>query len=91
MVEWQGMETEAGKMMDKVSKITVKFHKKRINEDLNLTVLEGDFILYNQIFYEITILKEPRLLFGQQGESFEIIAECKIAREGSFVPPKLNI
>ena len=39
-MEWQGMETEAGKMMDKVSKITVKFHKKRINEDLNLTVLE---------------------------------------------------
>ena len=37
------------------------------------------------------MLKEPRLLFGQANESFEIIAECRVAREGSFVPPKLNI
>ena len=47
-------------------------------------VREGDFVLYGDIYYEIVKLSEPRKLFGQVEESFEISATCKKARKGLF-------
>ena len=70
--------------LDKEAKITVNFHKRRLEEDQNLYVREGDFILYGQTFYEIVILNEPRQLFGQIDNRFEISAICVKAREGLF-------
>ena len=60
------------------------FHKRRLTEDQNLFVREGDFIRFGKIFYEIVKLAQPKLLFGQPGTQFEIIAECIRAREGQF-------
>ena len=73
-----------GMGIDADSIITVKFHKRRLNEDQNLFVREGDFILYGDNYYEIVKLSEPRKLFGQVEHTFEIIATCKRAREGLF-------
>tara|TARA_R100001163_G_C5045582_1_gene182927 strand:+ start:709 stop:1197 length:489 start_codon:yes stop_codon:yes gene_type:complete len=70
--------------LDKEARITVNFHKRRLEEDQNLFVREGDFILYGKTFYEIVILKEPRQLFGQIDNRFEISALCIKAREGLF-------
>ena len=70
--------------LDKEARITVNFHKRRLEEDQNLFVREGDFILYGKTFYEIVILKEPRQLFGQIDNRFEITAMCVRAREGLF-------
>jgi len=70
--------------VDKVSQITVQFHKRRIEEDQDIYVREGDFILYGDIYYEITKLSQPRKLFGQVEETFEIAATCKRARKGLF-------
>ena len=73
-----------GFAIDKDSTITVKFHRRRLAEDQNLYVREGDFVLYGDIYYEIVKLSKPRKLFGQVEETFEIAATCKRARKGLF-------
>ena len=66
------------------SMITAYFHKRRLTEDQDLFVREGDFVLYGKIYYEIVKLSEPRKLFGQVDHSFEIAATCRRARKGQF-------
>jgi len=70
--------------VDRIERINVAFHKRRLTEDQDLFVREGDFIQYGQYFYEILTLEEPKWLFGQVESSFEIAATCVRAREGLF-------
>ena len=70
--------------IDKVANITVHFHKRRLVEDQDLYVREGDFIQYDKQFYEIAELSQPRYLFGQDNQLFEITATCRKTREGVF-------
>ena len=70
--------------IDSMSQITVHFHKRRLTEDQDLFVREGDFIQYGENFYEILTLQEPKWLFGQVESSFEIASTCVRAREGLF-------
>ena len=70
--------------LDKSWEISVHFHRRRLTEDQNLEVREGDFVLYGDFFYEIVKLSEPKKLFGQVDHSFEISATCKRARKGLF-------
>ena len=70
--------------VDKTSQITIHFHKRRLEEDQDVFVREGDFVLYGDIYYEITKLSQPRKLFGQVDQTFEISATCKRARKGLF-------
>ena len=85
LVEWQGYETETTNLgVDRKSKITVHFHKRRLKEDQNLFVREVDFVQYGDSYYEIVTLNEPKQLFGQIDHLLEITAECVKAREGLF-------
>ena len=86
LVEYQGVETSDmdNFAIDKATKIKINFHKRRLTEDQNLFVREGDFVRFGEIFYEIVKLIEPKLLFGQPESRFEIQAECKRARDGLF-------
>tara|TARA_R110002074_G_scaffold185063_1_gene350450 strand:+ start:204 stop:698 length:495 start_codon:yes stop_codon:yes gene_type:complete len=70
--------------IDKSWEIMAHFHKRRLEEDQDLYVREGDFVLYGDYYYEIVSLKEPKLLFGQVGKEFEIAARCRRARKGLF-------
>ena len=70
--------------IDKITNITVHFHKKRLTEDQDLFVREGDFVQYDGKFYEISKLVQPRYLFGQDGQLFEITATCRKTRQGVF-------
>ena len=70
--------------IDKASQVTVNFHKRRLEQDQDIYVREGDFILYGDIYYEIVKLSQPRKLFGQVDQTFEISAICKRARKGLF-------
>ena len=70
--------------IDKTWEINVHFHKRRLEEDQNLYVREGDFVLYNDYYYEIVKLSEPSLLFGQTNRELEISARCRRARKGLF-------
>ena len=86
LVEFEGIRTKytAGIGMDKDASITVHFHKRRLTEDQDLYVREGDFVRYGSIYYEIVKLTEPKLLFGQAEFRFEIQATCVRARDGLF-------
>ena len=86
LVEWEGLQTKAdtGYGMDKNSEITVHFHKRRLVEDQDLFVREGDFVLYGSIYYEVVTLNEPKQLFGQIDHRIEISAKCVRARKGLF-------
>jgi len=86
LIEWGGIQTEFEDNigLDKTSTITIHFHKRRLTEDQDLYVREGDFVLYGDIYYEITTLSEPRQLFGQADHKLEISANCTKAREGLF-------
>jgi|TARA_R110002012_G_scaffold37206_2_gene104458 hypothetical protein len=70
--------------IDGSSQITVHFHRRRLTEDQDLFVREGDFVLYGERYYEIVKTSSSRKLFGQVNNTFEISATCKRARKGLF-------
>ena len=85
MVKYESQNTTTTPLgVDRVEKISVMFHKRRLTEDQDLFVREGDFIQYGSHFYEILSLTEPKWLFGQVESKFEIAASCVRAREGLF-------
>ena len=85
LVEWGGFKTETNKYgIDKMSEITVHFHKRRLTEDQDLFVRVGDFVSYGDIYYEIVSLDEPKQIFGQVDHKMEISAKCIKSREGLF-------
>ena len=85
-VEYGGIETKFDDNVgiDKDTPLKVMFHKRRLPEDQDLFVREGDFVRFGSNYYEITKLLEPKLLFGQEDTQFEIVAECIKARQGTF-------
>jgi len=85
LIEWEGSKTSTEVFgIDRVTSITVNFHRRRLTEDQNLFVREGDFVAYGDTFYEIVTLNEAKRLFGQIDHKFEIIAKCIKARESVF-------
>tara|TARA_B100000131_G_C18108481_1_gene608737 strand:- start:977 stop:1477 length:501 start_codon:yes stop_codon:yes gene_type:complete len=70
---------------DKVSKITVHFHKRRLQEDQDLFVRVGDFVLYGDKMYEIVkTAGSGSKIFGDVETTMEIAATCVQSREGTF-------
>lgn len=85
LIEWEGSKTITEAFgVDRVTSITINFHRRRLIEDQDLYVREGDFVLYGDTFYEIVSLNESKRLFGQIDHKFEIIAKCIKARESMF-------
>ena len=85
LVTWEGSKTNAdGFGVDRTNSIVVKFHRRRLIEDQDLFVREGDFVLYGKTFYEIVSLNEIKNLFSQIDNKFEIDAKCIKARESIF-------
>jgi len=85
LVELEGSETSSTSFgIDKKKSIVVHFHKRRLVEDQDLYVREGDFILYGKDYFEIVKLGSPKELFGQTQHKMEIVAQCTMAREGLF-------
>ena len=85
LVMWEGQKTTATNLgVDRRSSIIVHFHKRRLTEDQDLFVREGDFVLYGKFYYEIASLEEPKQIFGQVDHKMEIMANCVRAREGLF-------
>ena len=70
--------------IEKMTNITVNFHKRRLTEDQDLYVREGDFVFYAGQYFEIVSLSWPKFLFGQDEHYFEIQAKCIRARRGLF-------
>jgi len=88
LVKWEGQTQSFTQNIgiDKATSIEIHFHRKRLTEDQDLYVREGDYVLYGDRYYEIVKLNEPKQLFGQIENKFEIVANCIRAREGVFNP-----
>jgi hypothetical protein len=70
---------------DRKSKITVHFHKRRIEEDKNLYVREGDIVYYNNEYHEIKKLSEPEPMWDQIEHQVGITAICEKTRNPPVV------
>jgi hypothetical protein len=86
LVKWGGSETTTEHYgIDRLQSIIIYFHSRRLQEDQNVYVQEGDFIQYNNELYEIVSLNEPDpLFFGQYGYKVELEATCIRSREANF-------
>ena len=85
LIMWEGYETQTTNMgIDRRPSIVIHFHKRRLTEDQDLFVREGDFVKYGDTYYEIVQLNEPRQIFGQVEHKMEVEAKCIKAREGVF-------
>jgi len=85
LIEWgETTTTTTTYGIDRLYSLTCHFHKRRLTEDQDLYVREGDFILYGDDYYEITTLSEPKQLFGNTDYMLEISAKCARARQGLF-------
>ena len=86
LVDYQSTETKADESVgiDKSNIITIYFHKRRLTDDQDLYVREGDFVLYGDYYYEIVSTQWARQLFGQIEHTFEIVATAYYSREGLF-------
>ena len=89
LVTWEGYATTVSSLgIDKRLSITIKFHRRRLTEDQDLYIREGDFVLYGQDYFEIMTVDYPRQIFGQGWAGWERIfeaeAKCVKAREGTF-------
>ena len=85
LVEWEGSKTVTQAFgIDRRTSITVHFHRRRLTEDQDLFVREGDYVLYGDTYYEIVTVAETKNLFGQVDSKFEIVTKCVKARENVF-------
>ena len=85
LIMWEGITTETTNLgIDRRPSIVVHFHKRRLTEDQDLFVREGDFVKYGDSFYEIVQLNEPKQIFGQVDHKMEVEAKCIKARQGLF-------
>jgi len=85
LIVWEGFVTETTNMgIDRKPSIIIHFHKRRLTEDQDLFIREGDFVVYGNDFYEIVSLNEPKQIFGQVDHKIEIEAKCIKARRGVF-------
>ena len=86
LIEWEGHEvtTKFG-TVDKKSKLKVHFNKRRLTQDQDLYVRLGDFVFYNNYYYEITSLSDPKELYGGHEQfKVETVATCIRSRSGLF-------
>jgi len=83
LVDFEAIETTTENFgLDKMHTINVKFHERRLHEDQDTYLREGDYIQYGYTFYEIVTLTEDRPLFGQVDHLFQIMAKCVRTRKG---------
>jgi len=83
LVEFEAIETTTENFgLDKTNQIIVRFHKRRLQEDQDLYIREGDYVMYGNRFYEIVMLTDGRQLFGQVDHLFQIEAHCIRTRKG---------
>lgn len=84
-VEWEGNVTTTDQFgIDNVQHCTVNFHSRRIQEDSNLSVKEGDVVLYGDNYFEIIELNEPKETFSQNQYKDAIVAKCRKVRQDFF-------
>ena len=89
LILWEGYATTTTNLgIDRRLSITARFHYRRLTEDQDLYIREGDFVLYGNDFFEIVSTDNPKHIFGQGQDGWErmmsTVAKCIKARKGTF-------
>lgn len=61
----------------------VYFHKLELDER-NVKPREGDFVEFGEVFFEITSVTQPQIVFGQVNNKIMTKCICIPSREGQF-------
>ena len=94
LIEYQDTDRKQTRFgFDRILTLNVHFHKRRLTQDKDLFVRLGDFLQYDETYFEIVDVFEPRLIFGQDSgfndhPALEVTAVCRQARKGLFDPGK---
>lgn len=84
LVKWDNPTTEF-KNIGADAKYTLEAycHTQELDER-NLLPKEGDFVEYGQVYFEVTSVTNPQLVFGQVNNKILTKLVCVPAREGQF-------
>jgi hypothetical protein len=77
----QSITTNMG--VDSKYSVEVYFHDLELR-DRNVRPKEGDFIEFGQVFFEITSVTQPQIVFGQINNRLMTKCICVPSREGQF-------
>ena len=83
-VLWDNMTSTAGAFgVDSKYSCEVYFHSLELKER-NVEPKEGDFVEFGQMFFEITSVTQPQIVFGQINNRLMTKCVCVPSREGQF-------
>lgn len=84
-VTWEGSETIQDQTgIDRIQTITIHFHSRRLTEDQELYIQEGDVVFYSDQYYEIVEVNENQEIFGQHQFMDQVECKCRKVREDFF-------
>lgn len=69
--------------MDSKYTCEVYFHELEL-EERNVAPKEGDFVEFGEVYFEITSVTKPQIVFGQVNNKVMTKCVCVPAREGQF-------
>lgn len=81
-VEFETVTNQYG--IDRKKTVTLHLHSRRLKEDQDLFVQEGDVFAYGTDFFEITEIQESQLIFGQIENKMEVMVKGYKIRDGMF-------
>lgn len=84
MIKWKDQVIKTDKFGQDVSYEIAFYPLLDTLEEKNLSPREGDFVEYDQKFFEITQISYPRQMLGKEDENFYLQLDCVTAREGVF-------
>lgn len=84
LVRWDNPTTEMKDgNLDSRYEAEVYFHTDEL-KDRNVRPREGDFVEFGQVFFEITSVTHPQLVFGQVQQKIMTKCTCVMSREDQF-------
>lgn len=83
-VLWNNEQSKSSNFgIDSIYSIEVYFHDDEL-KDRNVSPKEGDFIEFGNVFFEITSVTQPQIVFGQINNKVMTKCYCVPSREGQF-------
>lgn len=88
LVTYENSQEQIGMLPpDSKYSLDIYFHKLEI-EERNVMPKMGDFVLFDNIMFEIHQVTESQLMWGMINNKVMTKCNCKPARKGQFDPPK---
>ena len=77
-------QVQTGQLMDRSYSIDIYFQRERLIQDIGMFPRIGDFIEWDDKFFEISAVTEPQIVSGLPGFKFAFICNCISVRQNVF-------